>query len=705
MSNYYLCPRPFGDESRTHDLFGWAKETIEQGRTYLRLQPAYPYIKDGLDLINGDFCKAKTDTLSDVKTDLVLRNMKELIAAQSNIRVIPSFQTEIEDFRVQGVILNKTYMAWQTMTFADRAVRKAWQYASAGGTGYLGIRWEPNFWYRGKGDIVLDAYGPLDVMPIGLPRSHRLQAAYAVVIRVETPYHEVIRKFPQFIDKIRPSRESAKGRGVVSAAVKFASAALRKFGPGAIQENEAAPWAMVDVYHIYIDDDTVNNTGQEIFMGDPGTSWEYTVPYIGQEIHAGFDKQGNRTYRKAKHEDCLVYPNRRKILVTDDVVLNPDVTRQVNEYFHAKVPVVQFRADDWPWTYLGFPLTKAGMSLEKANIDMMRGVVDANNVRLSPPRSYDRGTMSDALAQTMNTRIPNQVVGLDMSYGKQMEPLLPPEYYSVPVLIPELIEANERRLTHQMGVADSQALARARQLPSGDSLDRMMEAMGPLIMDQSRNMEAGIRDLGEMWKHLVFQFYHSDRMMQLGGYSAITEEQFMFRVGDLVPDVVPGTLPEDPHFERARRHASNFVFSITPYSLHELNSLTRKMFYLQLMRAGFPIDWWTLAEVFDIKNFGKKPMVENPDDPGVKREANSILEAWLAQQEIMARFAAAHAAAGGPGPGGGGKPGGSTPGNAPPGGPPPSAPGHAMGRPPSGQNPPQLEVKSDGRGTIRESKR
>lgn len=701
MSNYYLCPRPFSKDYTQESILGWAKEAVQMGRTYLRLQPAYPFIQEGMDLINGELYKGKIQTLSSAKTELVVRNIKELVAAQTNIRIIPAFSTESATFREQNVMLNKTYMCWQTMVFADRAWRKAWQYAAGGGTGYLGIRWEPNYWYNGKGEIVLDAYGPMDVLPVGLPRSHDLQKAYLTVIRVETPYHELIRRYPEYADKIKPSRENSKGRGnVVSAAVKYASAVFRKFGPGSTNENEPAPWGMCDAYHIYIDDDSINYTDQPLLMGDPDTSWEYTVPYIGQQIHYGNDAKGNKLYREAKPKDCMIYPNRRKIVCTDDVVLTPDPYRQVNEYWHGKVPVSQLRADDWAWNFLGFPLTKSGVSLEKANIDMLRGVVDMVNNRLSPARAYDKQSMSQALAQTLNTRIPNQVVGMDLSLGqKPLEPLLPPEYLNIPALIPEFMEQIDRRITHQMGVQDAAALSRARQLPSGDSVERIMESMGPLIKDQSRNMESTVCANGEMWKSLVFQFYQAPRLMQILGEDGVPAEIFEAKIGDMIPEKVAGVLPDAPYLIRARQHSNNFTFTVTPYSLHELNSITRKLFHLQLMRAGFPVDWWTLADVFDIKNFGPKPQVDDPNNPGQKHEAQSILECWLAQQEMLLRFKAAEAGAAAqasPQPGQAGQGGAASPPASP------GTPSHT-GRPPSGQAPPVLEQKTDGRSTIRES--
>lgn len=691
MSNYYLCPRPFRSDARPHELGGWAKEFLEQGRIYLRMQPAHPYIQDGMDVINGISGSSCVSTLSNVKTEAVVRNIKELVASQTNIRIIPAFKTEIKEFVHQQTILNKAYMAWQTMTFADRTIRKAWQYAGAAGTGYVGTRWEPNYWYKGKGEIVLDAYGPLDVLPVGLPRSHNLQNAYGVAIRVETPIHEAIRRYPEFADQIRPSRETSKGRGtVISQAVKYASAVFRRFGPGLAQENEPAPWETTDLFYIYIDDDTINDTGQPILMGDPGTTWSYTVPSIGDRIITGQDGQGRPVYRDATPDDCLLYPNRRKIVVANDgeLVLTPNPTVQVNEYWHGRVPIVQFRADDWPWGFLGFPLTKAGMSLEKANIDMMRGMVDSINVRLSPPRAFDRNTMSYSLAQTLNTRIPNQVVGLDLTLGgEQIRPLLPPQYYDVPPIVPELIQQNESRIAHQMGTTDAAALSRARQLPSGDSLEKMMETLGPIIKDQSRNMESSVRDMGEMWKFCSFQFYSAPRRMQMLGQSGLVEEDFDYDPGSLIPSQIDGQ--DLGKLERARRHANSFTFTVTPYSLHELNSITRKLFHLQLVRAGFPIDWWTMADLFDLHNFGPPPKVPDPNSPGNLKEAETIFEKWVAQMEIQSRFQAAMmqtaAQMGVPVPGKG--------------------QGMGGGRPPTAQDTPTMEMKSDARSTIRESKR
>jgi hypothetical protein len=724
VDSAYLCPAPFENPADSRDfatadsLLAWARDIVSDGRSYLRLQPAYPFIQDGVDLVNGEAVTTPIGLLSRMRTDQTVRNAKELIAAQTNIRIIPAFKSNMEEFKRQESILNKSFLAWQGMTFADRRLRKAWQYACIAGTGYIGTRYDPHFWYRGRGDIVWDAYGPLDVLPVGMGRQHDIQKAYAVALRVETPVHEAWRLFPLYVDEIKPARDARAGHGVViSQAVKFATAVLRRFGQGVRFEREAAPWAMVDVFYIYVDDDSVNDTGEVVKMRGPdgiyGTSWSYDVPYVGQEVPIGDGK-----FRKATREDCLLYPNRRLVIAvgTDllGVVVNPDPTCQASPNWHAKVPVAQLRADDWAWNFLGFPITRYGQSLEKASIEMWRGMIDAMNARLSPPRGFDRNSQAAALAQTINTRIPNQVVGLDLSLvplAQQMGPLLPFQWYEYPAHYLQAQQMLQAMIKDQMGVADASAMARARQLPSGDSVEKIMEQLGPLIKDQSRNMEESIRSLGEQWKSSFFQFYTAARRMQMLGPEGLADEDFDYRPGTLIPyandedwkstgapDLKSVEMrrkfgaPEEweayfargeivPQFERARWHKDNFNFTVTPYSLHEFNSVSRKLFYIQLQSRGFPIDPWTLAELFDIRNFGEVPMIPDPNT-GELRRAQTIIERWLAWMQMQARIQ--QSIGGGQGGGGGkGKP----------------------GRPPTAQQPPTMENKGGVRPIVRESKR
>ncbi len=719
----YLCPPPFElntsrqewDACGADDLFAWTQQMLTDARSYLRLQPAYKYITDGMDMINGEFLVTDVQSLSNVKTESTVRNTKEVVAAQTNLRIIPAFKSEAEQYREQNNILNKSFMAWQNMTFADRALRKGWQWACVGGTGYIGPRYDPNYYYRGKGDIVWDAYGPLDVLPLGLPPSLNLQGAYAVALRKKMPIHQVWRMFPLQRDNIKANRVTSQGKGMVIAqAVKFASAVLKRFSQGARQPEETSTWDTTDVYYIYIDDDSVNETGRPLQIMGPdgqwGTSWSYTVPFVGQEINTGRMLSGGKPETKtARREDCLIYPNRRLIISTDTCVINPAPEHQTSYRWDGRVPAAQLRADDWAWNFLGFPITRYGQSLEKLAIELWRGIGDQMNLSLNPSAFFDRGSTATSQLQTTNPRIPGLRVPLDMQLNQasaQFTPMLPYQWYQTnPVVLEAAAKILPAILKEQMGVADVTALARARQLPAGDSTEKLLEAMGPLVKDQSRNMEESIRMLGEMWKSDWFQFATAKRRMQMLGPEGIADEDVDFDPGTLIPlsekrvnGPDSGYLPMTNHngewsyepgsdirmpglavsqFERARWHKNNFTFSVTPYSLHELNSTTRKLFTLQLMKVGFPLSWWTLADMFDIRNFGPC-LVPDEQNPGAMREARNEIEKWTAQLEIQARVAQAM---GGGGKGGKGQ----------------------RGRPETYKQPPTMEQKGGANSTVRTS--
>jgi hypothetical protein len=415
---------------------------------------------------------------------------------------------------------------------------------------------------------------------------------------------------------------------------------------------------------------------------------------------------GTPEYRDARREDCLIYPNRRLIICTDTAVINPDPANQSSYRWDGRVPIVQFRADDWAWNFLGFPVTRYGQSIEKLMIELWRGVGDQMNCRLNPPAFFDRNSTAMSLLQTANPRMPGLRTGLDMNLNPaagQWTPMMPRDWYDTnPAIIECAAKILPAILKEQMGVADVSAMARARQMPSGDSTEKLLEAMGPLVKDQSRNMEEGIRALGEMWKSDWFQFATAKRRMQMLGPEGVSEEDFDFEPGTLVPltedpnakgkfvemtqgpegtwNQEPGVVGRMPsmavqQFERARWHKNNFTFNVTPYSLHEINSTTRKLFMLQLMKVQFPLSWWTLAETFDIKNFG--PCLV-PDGKGGMREAQNEIERYIAQLEIMSRVQAAM---------GGGK-GGKQQGR---------------GHPQTLQKSPSMEQKSSGEGVVRTS--
>lgn len=666
---------------------GWVSEAIQQGTNYLRAQRAYADYDIAIDLIAGMERDRLASYRSDVQLGCMKRNLREHIATLSDLRPFWGYKTENRDLYNQAGVLNKLLMGWFFETMADRGIRRGVQWAKAMGTGWISPVYRPDDWTVGKGDIYLQDYGPKDVLIIQPTKDNNHQRAYAVGIRNEVPISVAHSMWPDYAHKIKPDREapSMLQRGVEKVQ-RFLSPVLNVVGMGGNsgKDNMPAVFPMVDIWHWYVQDDTLNIGLNDVWMGEPNTSWHYKVPFYNSDIPDGYNKDGTQLYRKARREDCRMYPFRRLMIATASCLPYDNTSH----YWHGKVPLVRITNDDWPWEPYGFSAVRQAATVDRSINKNTRSIDDTLQVRPSPPMAYDQSAVPTSTMERLDTRKPNVKIGLNMQMGEAAKPFLSAEYYTVDAAQFTHIQNLREALDHMMGVSDIKSLAKGRTSANPDSLERLMEMAGPIVKDDSRNMESGLRDLGSMMKCNFFQFYTTKRKVQILGASSITDEDYDYDPGNMIPSHMPwekelqkeNRASQHSQIERAKYWHEQFSFKIVPNSMHQITQMTRKLLYLQLEKGGMPLDPWTKAEVFDIPNFGPAP-----------EGATTIIERWMAwedmkverQLEIAQKLQAA--GIGGPGGGGGG--------------------GHQPGRKPSGQQSPRMVSKDGGtRQTIAESR-
>lgn len=612
---------PLADADADKKL-GWIREAIQESRNFLQAQPAYSDIDKSVGEIMGMHEERIPKTLSNVAVNRGKRQVREIVGTLSNITPLWSYKTDNKLLDAGTNILNKMLKAWWQSSFADRQIRGALQYSAGEGSGYVVPLWSRDFWVAGRGDIKLHLAGARDILPVQIGRDNDLQKAYAVTIRAEVPINKARATYPTFADQIIPDRNSPGFlRRGVRKVQKHLAPVLNLAGKD--KEYGDPYFPVVDIFYTYILEHTINTTDRVIRMGEPGTSWYYEVPPYNSEINDGVDRHGNSVTRKAAFEDARIYPLRRLMISTKTSLIYDGTS-----YFtHGKVPAIPFKLDDWVWSFLGLPLIRDVQKVHKDNNELFRAITDSAKARLRPPIAYDDNTVAASLMERFDPRQAGQTVGLNLQMGKGIEPILDADFYNVPNWIPEHIKDMEARTDYQLGLADAMALARARSLPAGDSIDKFMEMVGPVITDSSRNMERSMRDLGEIWKGLAFQFYNTSRRVQILGRDGIVEEDYDYEPGLMIPSHLPHEDAKRPsqysRVERARRHQDNFFLYIVPHSLHEITQITRKMLHLQLQRGGFPIDPWTMAEVMELDNFGPPPT-----------GTNNMIERWVAWQRM-----------------------------------------------------------------------
>lgn len=611
--------------SSEKDRLGMLLEFRQQGESFIRQQRAYMDFDKALDLISGIEDRIPK-SLSRIKNNQLKRDIREAVASISNIRPTWTYQSGDRKADDKVHALNKRQQYWYYQTFADMQIRSAFQYAGVLGTGFVVPHWKRKHWGYGKGDIALKVLSPRDVLPVQLPPSNDLQDAYCVIIRHETPINMAWAMWPEYQDMIVPDRESPSALMRASNAVlRFISPALNVGGNLKGKENQTTAWPTVDIYWAYIMDMSINTTGREMTMGEPGTSWSYTVPYIGQEIPDGTYGASGPRLRRAEPEDCLLYPNRRLVCFTNNGILRDGPNYDI----HGMVPAVPFRFDSWAWEWLGFSLVRDTANIHLSATRLLRSIDDSQNARLRPPLSYNENTISENLASRFDARLPGVQIPANLDMGKPFELLIPAQYYDG-AQSPQLF-AHIKDLyawaKQMIGLGDLTALAKAKQVPSSDSIEKLMEMAGPLITDMSRCCEASLVQVADIWKGLALQYYSTRDRLQKVGEAGAVDEDIDYDPGTMIPSHMPGENPNYPSaFSRLRRskHAMDAISTyVNPQSVHELTNVSKRMSLLLLKKAGLKLDSWTIAKAFNIDNYGPEPQ-------GTK----NVYERWLAEQHI-----------------------------------------------------------------------
>jgi len=700
----YKCPLPW-DEKYGADVYrlGWVKEAIQEGTNYLKLQRAYPMLDKAIDIISGYEEDPVPKSLSDVKSNRLKMHVREIVATLSNLRPIFSFKSENELFQTSVDHLNKTTVAWWKTTRAARKFRAALQWATVS-TGYLSPVWERNFWPNGKGDIDLKPYGPRDVLPVQIGRDHNIQDAYAIVICNEVPINKAREMYPQFADLMKPDRETPSWYSGMLGRIRNKA---RSTYPrhlldiiGGQKEDSTPSGPTIDIYNIYIKDQSVNMANRMISMGKPGTTWHYQVPFMGQDIKtnsiAGADT------RKATEDDCRMFPLRRLIVATQHAILYDDTSF----WWHGMVPLIQLRLDDWVDQFLGYSLIHDAYPLSRAMNDNLRGYQDYLSKCLRPNLKYAPEGVAKSHINRYDPRVSGQKIPVNMAMGEDIVYEDPPKLTASPIEMHNLLKAE---MADIMATPSMKDLARANQVPSQETFEKLQEIAGPIVQDMSGGMEEALIPLGEMVKGLIHQFYRAPRKISMMGKDGVTEEDFKFEPHMLIPsEFREGQLPEvypkfdiPDNLERARRVMGGSLFNVVPGSLHQITQTQRKLFLMQFWRdQRFPIDPQTVAEAFDFTNFGELPgsphtifdrwqvwkKIENDMNIQLMLQQEKAKMELMAQMQPQADPNADPNAAGGEA---GGQPGKAAPGE---------------GRKPSADKPPHIEQKDGGtRQTVSES--
>jgi hypothetical protein len=519
---------------------------------------------------------------------------------QAHVSAITDFKPVVgwkgpPESQAQADLLNK-YLLVEWITFMlDLDLGDTVKYSLAGGTGDLGIDWNPHIPLGGGHQF--SARDCRDTLPLRPPPGSRsIQDWEGVCLREEHSVNVLRGMYPTKAHLFRPATETALGKVMG----RFRSGLSRLLTPADPLDQIASGTAAtarrprrgsIVLYRAYFQDRTRNLTGKPIPMGTPGSNWAYVV------------KPGEP-----------LYPRGRLLVATDDL----QVSDGPNTYWHGLYPVCRLRLWSVPWQFLGVPLFNDLLPVQDAINETVHDARLGIRQWVDPDITYNRNAVSEATMKLMDPRRPGKRVKTMPGFGSPWQKEDGPSAQVLSMCL-ELWTQLTTKFTDLAGTANLTALLQLRQMPSADTIQKYYEALTPEIRAEARNVEAFLRDFAQIMKVNYFQFLSKAKRVQILGSAGMSLADFDFDPNTLVPAKSPGQdgyTPElDPALttrdERAEFIHQSLQFIVAPNSVLAMDASERKMMRFQLARMGY-YDFWSLHETLETPNVGAPPAIPLP---------------------------------------------------------------------------------------------
>lgn len=611
-----------------NDVLGWAQEAVQEGTAFLVSQPGYENIEKSMKYIMGERKSAfRPSDLSNTTTNRFGKLALDLAATLTDIKPFWEYKTFNKRFDQQAMLGNKLATSWWMNRFIDLKFGDSVKHALVAGTGYPHIVYDSEIQ-----DLNVIPEDPRDVLPIRPSSYITIQDCLGVLIRRERTVNYLKARYPDKANRIKADRESSAQGGQTRFKDLMQKLGLDKTSDfmnnvyaslgGRAHTDLKIP--STDLYTLYVKDERRNT------LEDLGSNFMTGMPvYMGPWSERNGQRVPDASWSYIVQPREKLYPRKRLILFTKSVILHdgPSI------YWHGLFPIPKLTLDPWPWTWLGKAPLWDMIPLQDSLDRNLRIVDDHNEKYARPDLIGDKNSMSKSSMKRINTRRAGLKLQTNPVAGKGIQiqypnPLDPSVTWMIDFVIREMDEVS--------GARDASQFAKLGQIPSAETVEKMLEAMSPAVRMRSRTMETTLREFAQITLSNFFQFYTTAQRIAVLGPQGMTFEDFDYDPGSLIPDFIheddydnQGVVTQAARergplsrTERAQHFLRFFSFHVAPGSLLAASEITRKMLYLQLARAGW-IDLWTLGDVLGIPNMG-----EPPDG------ANTIMERLVEQQKM-----------------------------------------------------------------------
>ncbi len=567
-------------------ILDWATEAIREGEAVVQNNRGYDRINEMQDAIMGEQAAdaLRPGSFSRLNLNHFAETAGDLAASLTDTKIFWEYKDSTGRYDRQQELAQKMASLWWSNRLVDLKFANVVKYCLTEGSGYAHLTWDSDIQ-----DMNLMAEDARDVLPIRPPTDYvTIQECQGVILRRGKTVNYLKHKYPTAAPYIQADRDGSFTRqnaqtraaklmdqmGLKSGFIQNLYASL-----GGSAQAKQPPIPMADEFTIYVKDDSVNETGENVVMGEPLSNWAYIV------------KPGQPLYPRLR---CLVLTRSAKLYDGP------------SPYWHGLFPCPKLTLDPWPGSWLGkIPLLDLLSPQAELN-RTARGISDLFEKNWRPDLIADKNSIAKALMDRIDTRRAGLKLRTNPVAGQGAQ-IVYPTNDQIITLAMAWMQFLIEEIKRLAGTEELTSLAQLGQIPATETIERMIEAMTPTVRMRSRVMEAFIREVAMIVLSNMFQFYTADYRAAMFGPQGLTLEDADLNPGSLIPsDYGTSELSEA---ERAVRFLSHFRYEITPGSMLSAAGVTEKLLYIQLSRMGY-MDAITLLEKLGVPNIGA------PDEAG-----------------------------------------------------------------------------------------
>jgi hypothetical protein len=587
----------------------YLREKLTEGEAFLSAQPGYQQIVKSIDAIMSTDDTDSFDprnALSQTRTNRIAKIAEDLAAMMTDTKPTWDYSINNRKFEQHAQIYGKLATAWYQRRNIDMALADTIKYYVVGGTGYLYLYWDSEI-----GDINACALDPRNVVPIAPTRYDSLEHCQGVIVKHKVPISYIWDRYGvattaesdgsaiTWLNKLRDSTAD-----VVSP--------IWKFHKGGRAEPDIPRVPTTTIYTAFLKDNR-RNTRED--LGDEFRNKPVEIGQFYTDEATGERKAANNWSYIVQVGEAL-FPHRRMIVW----VGNKELYDGPSYYWHAQFPIIKLTLNPWPWSWLGKAPCWDLLRLQTSLNRLLR-VVDDHAAQVAQPGAIlDKNNVSKSTKESLDTRRAGYKIFQNPLAGKGVQIVNPPP---LDAAIPNQIAYINDEMEKLAGTTDISQLMNLKQLPQQSTVESIINTMTPGLRFRSRIMEAFMRQVAIQFAYNATEFYTLPYRVAILGPGGITQDDFDFDPGSLLPDYVhPGDFKEGmitpdalqrgplPRYHRAQAFLLSLIYKVAPGSLLNSAQAERTLLYFQLWRAG-AIDTITLLEQVNVPNIGIEKL---PDD-------------------------------------------------------------------------------------------